>query len=102
MTLPEQAMKRVREIAEDKAVESGLFPSRAKWFTDAILAALSDPVILREIENAAFERAWPEEPPREWLQAMAGEPLLLAASDEQALRHIYDDLRESAIRALKG
>ena len=41
--------------------------------------------------------AWPEEPPREWLAAMAGSPLLLAASDELQCREIYQALRAVAM-----
>ena len=54
MTLPEEAMSRVAEIAkqyEADAAENGPFLSRLPWYEHAILAALADPVIQEAIRS---------------------------------------------------
>jgi hypothetical protein len=55
---------------------------------------------LSTIRASVIEDAWPDEPPREWLVAMADNPLILAASDEEFYRKVYADLQLVAIRAL--
>lgn len=46
----------------------------------------------------SFEIAWTLEPTYEMLKALAGDPLLLAGSDEQELRRRYKTMRERAPR----
>lgn len=46
------------------------------------------------------EKMLPEEPPYEALKALAGDPLLLAASDEQELRRRYAVMRQRLMEQL--
>ena len=43
----------------------------------------------------------PVEPPYEVLRAMAGNPVILAASDEFANRGIYETLRQALVKCAK-
>jgi hypothetical protein len=50
---------------------------------------------LTEAADALDGPSLPADPPRDVLMALAGEPLLLAASDEQELRRRYAAMREA-------